>query len=201
MTCSNYWEICIPSKVYTQILDSWVRRAKRKVRWWRCKGAFGQGRRCVDHIFIISHLSEKVLERNKQMLIACIDCGKGTWYGVDRDRLWQVPERYGIWEVLSVICYMYLGNRVCVHASGKMSEWSPITQGVRQGCVVLPWLFNVFIDGIMREEKENLQGGVQLTTTNVRCYSLWMIQRWWLRRRMTYRETWKRWRKWWMSGE
>ena len=30
-----------------------------------------------------------------------------------------------------------------------------------------PWLFNVFMDGIMREAKENLQGGVQLTNTNV----------------------------------
>ena len=30
-----------------------------------------------------------------------------------------------------------------------------------------PWLFNVFMDGIIREVKENLHGGVQLTTTNV----------------------------------
>ena len=28
-----------------------------------------------------------------------------------------------------------------------------------------PWLFNVFMDGIMGEAKENLQGGVQLTTS------------------------------------
>jgi len=33
--------------------------------------------------------------------------------------------------------------------------------------VMSPWLFNVFMDGIMREAKENLQGGVQLTNTNV----------------------------------
>jgi len=48
-----------------------------------------------------------------------------------------------------------------------MSGWFPITHGVRQGCVMSPWLFNVFMDGIMREAKENLQGGVQLTNTNV----------------------------------
>ncbi len=34
-------------------------------------------------------------------------------------------------------------------------------------CMMSPWLFNVFMDGIMREAKENLQGGVQLTNTNV----------------------------------
>ena len=30
-----------------------------------------------------------------------------------------------------------------------------------------PWLFNIFMDRIMREVKERLQGGVQLTTTLV----------------------------------
>ena len=54
-----------------------------------------------------------------------------------------------------------------MRTSGKVSGWFPITQGVRQGCVMSPWLFNVFMDGIMRETMEKLQGGVQLTTTNV----------------------------------
>ena len=48
-----------------------------------------------------------------------------------------------------------------------LSGWFPISQGVRQGCVLSSWLFNVFIDRIMREMKERLQGGVQLTTTLV----------------------------------
>ena len=54
-----------------------------------------------------------------------------------------------------------------MRASGKMSGWFPLTQGVRQGCVMLPWLFNVLINGIMREAKGTLQGGEQLTTTNM----------------------------------
>ena len=54
-----------------------------------------------------------------------------------------------------------------MRTSGKVSGWFPITQGVRQGCVMSLWLFNVFMDGIMRETMEKLQGGVQLTTTNM----------------------------------
>ena len=50
---------------------------------------------------------------------------------------------------------------------GKLSEWFSISQGVRQGCVLSPWLFNVFMDRIMREVKDRLQGGVHLTTTTV----------------------------------
>ena len=43
----------------------------------------------------------------------------------------------------------------------------PHYPGSEAGGVMSPWLFNVFMDGIIREVKENLQGGVQLTTTNV----------------------------------
>ena len=167
--CSNYRGISllsIPSKVYAWILDSRVRR-KTEGEVMELQGGFRRGRGCVDQIFTIRQLSEKVLEKNKQMVIACIDLEK-AYHKVSRDRLCQVLESYGIQGgLLRAIQSMYLGSQACVRTSGKVSGWFPITQGVRQGCVMLPWLFNVFMDGIMRETMEKLQGGVQLTTTNV----------------------------------
>ena len=35
----------------------------------------------------------------------------------------------------------------------ELSENFPIGIGVRQGCVMLQWLFNIFMDGFMREMK------------------------------------------------
>ena len=167
--CSNYRGISllsIPSKVYARILDSRVRR-KTEGEVMEVQGGFRRGRGCGDQIFTIRQLSEKVLEKNKQMVIACIDLEK-AYDKVSRDRLWQVLESYGIQGgLLRAIQSMYLGSQACVRTSGKASGWFPITQGVRQGCVMSPWLFNVFMDGIMRETMEKLQGGVQLTTTNV----------------------------------
>ena len=32
-----------------------------------------------------------------------------------------------------------------------MSEWFPVNVGLRQGCVMYPWLFNVYMDGVVRE--------------------------------------------------
>ena len=40
-------------------------------------------------------------------------------------------------------------------------------QGVRQGCVMSPWLFNVFMDKIVREGIESFVGGVRMSTTEV----------------------------------
>ena len=32
-----------------------------------------------------------------------------------------------------------------------MSEWFPVNVGLTQGCVMSPWLFNVYMDGVVRE--------------------------------------------------
>ena len=32
-----------------------------------------------------------------------------------------------------------------------MSEWFPANVGLRQGCVMSPWLFYVYMDGVVRE--------------------------------------------------
>ena len=30
-----------------------------------------------------------------------------------------------------------------------MSEWLPVNVGLRQGCVMSPWLFDVYMDGVI----------------------------------------------------
>ena len=42
-----------------------------------------------------------------------------------------------------------------------MSEWFSVKVGLRQGCVMSPWLFNLFMDGVKKEFKASiLNGGV-----------------------------------------
>ena len=36
---------------------------------------------------------------------------------------------------------------------GCESEWFRIDSGVRQGCIMSPWLFNVYMDRVMKEVK------------------------------------------------
>ena len=44
------------------------------------------------------------------------------------------------------------------------SELFNVCKGVRQGCTLSPWLFNVFIDKVVREAKRDFVGGVKLPT-------------------------------------
>ncbi len=39
---------------------------------------------------------------------------------------------------------------------GDFSESFSVEVGVRQGCVMSPWLFNIFMDGCMREMKSKV---------------------------------------------
>ena len=53
---------------------------------------------------------------------------------------------------------MYDGRKACVRVNGSLSEWFDIDSGVRQGCVMSPWLFNVFMDGVMKEVRMRING-------------------------------------------
>ncbi len=43
-----------------------------------------------------------------------------------------------------------------MRVGGKFSESFAVEVGVRQGCVMSPWLFNIFMDGYMKEMKCNV---------------------------------------------
>ena len=48
-----------------------------------------------------------------------------------------------------------------------VSEWFPVNVGLRQGCVMSPWLFNVFMDGVVREVNARVLGkGLELLSVN-----------------------------------
>ena len=44
-----------------------------------------------------------------------------------------------------------------------MSEWFPVNVGLRQVCVMSPWLFNVYMDSVVREVNVGVLGkGIEL---------------------------------------
>ena len=48
-----------------------------------------------------------------------------------------------------------------------MSEWIPVNIGFRQCCVMSPWLFNVYIDGVVREVNDRvIEKGLKLLSVN-----------------------------------
>ena len=84
----------MPGKVYATVLDKRI-RAITEEKVLKEQGAFWKKRSCIDQIFSVRQLGEKVIEENKTLMMVCVDLEKvfGT---VDRELLWQVLERYGV---------------------------------------------------------------------------------------------------------
>ncbi len=76
---------------------------------------------------------------------------------VDTEALWSVLRIYGVGgQLLKGIPAFYREANACVRVGGKFSESFAVEVGVRQGCVMSPWLFNIFMDGCMKEMKCNV---------------------------------------------
>ena len=43
----------------------------------------------------------------------------------------------------------YVDGRACVRVGNDASEWFPVNVGLRQGCVMSLWLFNVYMDDVL----------------------------------------------------
>ncbi len=50
----------------------------------------------------------------------------------------------------------YREANVCVKVDGELSDSFAVGEGVRQGCIMSPWWFNIFRDGCMREVKAKM---------------------------------------------
>ena len=57
---------------------------------------------------------------------------------------------------------MYREVKSCVMVDGEQTEWFETCMGVRQGCVLSPILYSIFINGFAKAMKESGVGGVPI---------------------------------------
>ena len=70
---------------------------------------------------------------------------------VDHNNLWKIIQEMGIPDHLT--CFLrnlYAGWEATVRAGHGTTDWSQIGKGVHQGCILSPYLFNLYAEYIMR---------------------------------------------------
>ena len=71
---------------------------------------------------------------------------------IDRTVLWTVLGFYGVGgKLLTAIKSFYKNSKACVRVGDRESDRFEVKVGQRQGCVMSPGLFNLFMDGVVRE--------------------------------------------------
>ncbi len=117
------------------------------------QGGFRKGRGCVDQIFAMKRLVEEYLGKDKKLYGAFMDLEK-AYSRVNREALWSVLRIYDVGgQQLKGIQAFYREANACVRVEVEFSENFAVEVGVRQGCVMSRWLFNIFLDGCMRKMK------------------------------------------------
>ena len=83
---------------------------------------------------------------------------------VHRETLWKLLRHYGIPEkIISLIQNTYRGMSCKVLHAGQLSESFEVKTGVRQGCLLSPFLFLLVIDWIMKTTTKGKKNGIQWT--------------------------------------
>jgi hypothetical protein len=91
---------------------------------------FRRGRGCVDQIFALRGLSEKLIEKDLELYTAFIDLEKAY----DREAMWQVLRVFGVSGILvDAIKKIYERSVACVRIGQKEGPWFPVRVGLRQG--------------------------------------------------------------------
>ena len=83
---------------------------------------------------------------------------------VDHNKLWKILKEMGIPEHLTwLLRNLYAGQVATVRTWHGTMDWFKIGKGVRQGCILSPYLFNLYAEYIMGNVRLNeSQAGIKI---------------------------------------
>lgn len=119
-----------------------------------------KNRSCTDQIATLRIIIEQCAEWNSSFYVGFIDYEK-AFYSVDRETIWKLLRHYGVPNKLVNIIrnsYEHLACRV-IHG-GQLTEPFEVKTGVRQGCLLSPFLYLLAIDWIMKTATDNRRNGI-----------------------------------------
>ena len=125
---------------------------------------FRQGRGTVDAIFIVRQIIEKAREHQVPLRFNFIDF-KSAFDTVWRKALWRMMIAIGVdTKIVNIIEALYKDTECAIVIDGHITEWFKVNIGVRQGCILSPTLFNIFLEFVMKELK-SLDQDLQMKNT------------------------------------
>ena len=114
------------------------------------QAGFRKGRGTRYHIANIRWIIEKAKEFQKNMYFCFIGYAK-AFDCVDHNKLWKILKEMGISDPLTCLLRnLYAGQEATVRTGHGTTDWFQIGKGVCQGCMLLPCLFNLCAEYIMR---------------------------------------------------
>ena len=88
---------------------------------------------------------------------------------VDHNKMWKILKEMGIPDHLTYhLRNLYAGQEATVRTGHGTTDWFQIGQGVRQGCILSPCLFNFYAEYIMRNTGlDEAQARIKIAGRNI----------------------------------
>ncbi len=145
----NYRGINIASnvgKLFTRVITG---RLEKDVEQRELLGdiqfGFRKDKRTTDALFILSQIIERQKRKGKKIALAFLDIRK-AYDRVDRDTLWEVLSSLGYGgKFLRILKNMYSQLQARASSNEIESEVIDLKVGLKQGCVMSPLLFALYI--------------------------------------------------------
>ena len=104
-----------------------------------------------------------------QMILIKLKFEKHWLMPFNHNKLRKILKEKGIPDHLTcLLINLYAGQEATVRTRHGTTNWFQIWKGVRQGCKLSPWLFNLYAEYIMRNAGlEEAQAGIKIAGRNI----------------------------------
>ena len=163
--CGNYRGISLLSiagKIFARILLNRLSTHLTPEVVPETQCGFRGNRSTVDMIFCLRQLQEKCIEQDRPLYMVFVDFSK-AFDTVGRTGLWQLLKKYGCPEKFTtMIEALHTGMMATVNVGGEVSESFRVTNGVKQGCVLAPTLFSIFLSAMLDNAFRDMGDGIYI---------------------------------------
>ena len=109
---------------------------------------FRKDRGTIDMIFTARQLREKCQEHNVDLYMTFVDLTK-AFDTVSREGLWKIMAKFGCpAKFIAMVRQFHDGMLAKVQNDGEFSDPFPVTNGVKQGCVLASTLFSMMFSAM-----------------------------------------------------
>ncbi|MEW8546755.1 MAG: reverse transcriptase family protein, partial [Candidatus Thiodiazotropha sp.] len=166
--------IDVLNKVFTSILNE-------RIKLWadsnqmidEAQAGFRKGYSAIDNLFCLQAMAQKYLsKKNGRFYCLFVDFSK-AFDTIDHAKLLTCLADRGVGgKLLKVLKSMYCKLRSCVQNNGRYTDFFTCNVGTRQGCILSPVLFSLFINELITDIKSKCSNGIFITQDISDIYAL-----------------------------